>query len=59
MLNFFDIATHGWLSDDDFIKGQFVENGCLSCVVHAYDDYLVLLVAVAHLLKFANQLGQI
>ena len=42
MGDLFNITANGGLSDDNFVKGQLVENGGLACVVHPHDNDLKL-----------------
>ena len=42
MGDLFNITANGRLSDDNFVKGQLVENGSLASVVHPYNNDLKL-----------------
>ena len=42
MGDLFNITANGRLSDDNFVKGQLVENGSLASVVHPHNYDLKL-----------------
>ena len=57
--NFFNVTPDSGLCDDDLIEREFIENSCLSCVIHTHNDNLVLLIALAEFGQLAEQCRQI